>query len=555
MATISIKLNDGTIIENVPEGITKSQLMQKLQGTSVAQEVARPFLRTGKSIAAGVIGGPVDLANMVLSAPGQAASALGFEDVGQTITPSQPPFMGSEYIRSGVDKLTGGLTKPRGATERILQDVEEGVSSLGTGVGLLNKAKAVYPSMESPLSSMPAELGATVVGTGAASTAGEAGLPGYMQALFGLIGGVGGGKAGAKLTKSGQTQPLLQDLAESGIEEGRALPSLVGKVRGRYEKEAKRMGELFQEAEARGANASIPGEEIADLRNHFIRLSKDEFGQSKRAVYADMASRLDPGKPMTLNQLEEIRRSASQSSRVVSDEGFASGNVARTIDDYLLGKGRFESRGAAKIDGDSGAVGTWKEAIKSRRDIANKFEEPEGVKIAIEDNDIKKVETALIGSGSPGNKGNLAVVYRNVIKSVPDGDKKEVAMLMRQSIISRMIKSSARTAKNDGIDARIMANQIRNLRRENPDMWNSFPRAEKRLLTNLERGLREETKAGALKKVAGFISKYIGRTPLYELPSTLDPKRILSVDELIKLSETPLKKPIVGISIGTTGGE
>ncbi|MEB3150918.1 MAG: hypothetical protein VKL60_18110 [Sphaerospermopsis sp.] len=95
--------------------------------TSTAGEIARPFLRAGKSMVAGTVGGLADLANLAVEAP-IYAGYKGVQAITGDKTPYKPIFAKSsvtEAIKNKFDEATGGLTASRNKTEKALEIPEE----------------------------------------------------------------------------------------------------------------------------------------------------------------------------------------------------------------------------------------------------------------------------------------------------------------------------------------------------------------------------------------------------------------------------------------------
>jgi hypothetical protein len=115
---------------------------QPQEQTSMGEEIARPFLRAGRSIAAG-IGGIGDIAQEVAHAP---------EALARTVARAEPfnldvePFDYSKVntvspmIRKGFDEMTGGLTAPRNKTEEVV-DIAGEIAGGGLGGAIKGVAK------------------------------------------------------------------------------------------------------------------------------------------------------------------------------------------------------------------------------------------------------------------------------------------------------------------------------------------------------------------------------------------------------------------------------
>jgi hypothetical protein len=130
---MDVRLQDGTVIQNVPDGITQSQLMakvNKLQPQSFGKELVRPLARAARSGLSGIasvgdIGGaavePIRLGMRSL------LESAGVDFMGQN-TKFIPPSQG---VKNVFDDLTGGIAKPRSGAERVVDVASEAVSGAG----------------------------------------------------------------------------------------------------------------------------------------------------------------------------------------------------------------------------------------------------------------------------------------------------------------------------------------------------------------------------------------------------------------------------------------
>jgi len=143
-------LPKGFVLDNsassLPEGFTIDQPetpQEQPKERSVAGEIARPFLRAGRSIAAG-IGGIGDIAQEAAYLP-EAIGRSAARGLGYDVEPFDTSKVNtvSPAIRKGFDELTGGLTTPRSKTEEVVDIAGEiAGGGLGGAVGTVAR-KAV----------------------------------------------------------------------------------------------------------------------------------------------------------------------------------------------------------------------------------------------------------------------------------------------------------------------------------------------------------------------------------------------------------------------------
>ena len=93
---------------------------EKKGETFFEENIARPVLRATKSSVAGLFGGAADVANLAAELPIYAGTKLKEAFTGEN-APYKPVFANgsvTEAINERFDRLTGGLTKDRGASDR-----------------------------------------------------------------------------------------------------------------------------------------------------------------------------------------------------------------------------------------------------------------------------------------------------------------------------------------------------------------------------------------------------------------------------------------------------
>lgn len=573
-----VRLPDGRLIRNVPQGTTKEQLTSKLiesgllkgdESFLTQQPTAPPAQQpleqsrdqfqdireqTTRELGLGARSVLQGISTPVTLLPDLAA--LGINTAfGTDIQPL------SGIVSEGLTTL--GLPEPETAGERITGEVIE----FGTGGGVLAKGLQQLgtkaPKIIQQLASKPAvEVVAGGAAAGAAGTARELGADPLTQLGLGLAGGVGAGAATSRALRGTGQSRLLEDIAERGIDE----PQAFVKVRSGLESEAKKLREkisgkfskgkkikpgLFDVAKERGQNAFVDNDQLNSLSSSFKEQAINEIDADVKSILQDTSKLLDnlvqnSTTPKQINELEGLRRSASRIAKSGGSKGFAGGQVLRGIDDFLEN---------AVITGDQEAVGLWKEAIRTRREFGLKFEKSKKIAQAIEsDQTLETIEKTFLGSGVVSTQKDLAKTYQETLRAVKPSQRKDIGFAMRQSVLNRIIRTAAQSSDSaEGLSASRLSNSIRNLRRENRSFWNKFSVAEKETLTKLENDLRKVSKGGVINKAFVALEKIISRglRSNIEVPRTLKAKTIVTVDDLLELSSfrPPATVPISPIAI------
>ncbi|MDR6768608.1 hypothetical protein J2W88_003912 [Acidovorax delafieldii] len=203
---MDVRLPDGTIIQNVPDGTTKADLVAKLQGNGMAvpsewlqaAPAAQPVKDAGQSINRGISDIPRQIgltARYALEGPAQAAQIFT-EPVAGLMRAAGIKTKPLGEIASGFAD-TVGLPKPETSQERVVGDATRLLA--GTG-GMLGASRAVaqLPGMVGTVGAgMAANPTAQLTGAVGAGTMGglsrEGGGNEMQQAGAALIGGVAGG--------------------------------------------------------------------------------------------------------------------------------------------------------------------------------------------------------------------------------------------------------------------------------------------------------------------------------------------------------------------------
>jgi len=208
---MDVRLPDGTIISNVPDGTTKADLVTKLQNNGMAVPAdwlqqsaptapANPVQDAGRAVNRGIS----DLPRQV-----GLAGRYGLEGLANAAQVFTEPVAGlmrmagintaplGQVATSAADAI--GLPKPRDELERVVGDATRLVAGAGAGLGgaqQLAKLPGLAGSVGSALSAAPtAQLSSAAGGGGLSGLSREGGGDELQQAAAGLIGGVAGGFA------------------------------------------------------------------------------------------------------------------------------------------------------------------------------------------------------------------------------------------------------------------------------------------------------------------------------------------------------------------------
>lgn len=221
---MDVRLPDGTIIKNVPEGTTKADLAAKLKSNGMAvpaewlqstpqpapskstvQQIGDELRQIPRQLGLTVRHGITGLAGLadVVTEPIRVG----------VVNPVARLFGAPEVNESTSQAVTryadaAGLPTPQNETERVVADASKMVaSSIGTGAAAARAAtKAVNPVTKVVLNQMAARPGVQAVGAATSGASGgavrEAGGDEWEQFGASLLGGVAGGVAADKLSKA-----------------------------------------------------------------------------------------------------------------------------------------------------------------------------------------------------------------------------------------------------------------------------------------------------------------------------------------------------------------
>lgn len=203
---MNVRLPDGTIIQNVPDGTTKADLAAKLQnnGMAVPSEwlqaapQAKPVHDAGESLNRGLSDIPRQLgltARYALEGPAQAAQLVTEPIAGLMRWAGIPTRPIGEIASGAADSI--GLPKPQTSQERVVGDATRLLAGTGGVLGA-SRAMAQLPGMVGTVGAgMAANPTAQLTSATGAGTMGglsrEGGGSDLQQAGAALIGGVAGG--------------------------------------------------------------------------------------------------------------------------------------------------------------------------------------------------------------------------------------------------------------------------------------------------------------------------------------------------------------------------
>ena len=580
-----IRLPDGRLIKNVPEGTSKADLISKLKNNNVITGDEEWVKGSDSNVEP-----ETEVANNEKSSfeitPEAAAErrqefkryvGLGIRTLGQGFgSVALPASLAAVGVNAKFDTniqplsnvVSEGLTAmgvPEANTpgERMFVSAGEGL----VGGGLFGRVAKVSPNKFIRKFGNPRMEAAAGTGAGLAGQATEeAGGGPIAQIAASLIGGglaiKGVNSAASKLSKaSASKDSLLGDVAERGVDETQAFSSVRDDIIKQADVEDKRIDILFEEAKKRGQKAFIPNKKIQnlsnDLKNNIVKVTDID---GKKFIETNVSSIDDLAKSNnisnTINELHSFRRQASKIVRKDRSGSEGAKIVLEKIDKFLEN---------APIQGDQQAASLWKRAIEEKRSFGKRFQDPKKIAQAIdEDVTVESVEKIFLGNSAVSTQNDLAKTYDDALRAVKPEKRKEVGFALRQSALNKMINNAVKAQETaEGISASRLSNSIRNLRRDNRSFWNKFPEAEAKELKKLEVELRKVSKGGAINKVYTALEKILRRAALgsnIELPRTLKAKTIVEVEDLLELSKTSprglkalLTPAVVGVDQSISG--
>jgi hypothetical protein len=147
-----VRLPDGRIIKNVPDGMTRSQLQARLDKMNPATGYNETAVSQGLSGAnsgiAATLGFPVDVANMAIGAGAAGINAL----TGSKFTAPEAPVLGSQWIKNNLAKIGTIGPESKDFGNKVVRRVGESVGAAavpiaGTATTLPMVARALVPAV------------------------------------------------------------------------------------------------------------------------------------------------------------------------------------------------------------------------------------------------------------------------------------------------------------------------------------------------------------------------------------------------------------------------
>lgn len=390
-------------------------------------------------------------------------------------------------------------------------------------------------------------------------------LPLKLKGVRAAVGEIAEEGAGAikTLTAPKEVPSLFGDVAEKGLADTSALSNLRSSIvtEGR-KRELELFGTkdadgnileegLFDKAQRLGSDVTLNSQVVDKFSKDISKDITNAFGEESKGVLRELVdglgnlTKLEAGaigvggttrRTPTLNDLELIRRGLSAQSRAGTPAAATAGKLAKRMDIFLKSN-------KDQLKGSKEGLDIWQRAIEGRRDFAVKFEEPAVIAKALSDGTDETIEQAFIGTGRVALNKELANVYNNVLRALPSNQRQLAGLQLRQAIVNRWIKNSAKAIDtDDAISADNMLSQIKNFRNENQSMWKNFPLDERKVLVKLEKDLGDIGSRGALDLIADSVVKIARTTRLargLETPRIFRPKKVVSVDELLNLTKIP----------------
>ena len=581
----SVKLPDGRIIKNVPEGTTKDQLTQKLidNGVLTGNEdfIMKPTSAENAQVKTQE---PIIAEKTQIQQPNtqtvEDSSVVQEEDQESGI--GRKIGLGARNVLEGIasvptfipDLATLGINKAFGTDiQPVSSIVSEGLTELGfpeaktsgeriagtiiqsaTGAGALTKGAKYGASKIAKAIAGQGTKKQAIAGAGAGAGVGlasEVTDNPLVQLGAGLVGGFAGSKIPMSKPKTPTNQTLLSDIEKRGFDGLEALFSVRKTISDEAIKQNKKINNLFEKAKTTGKEAFIKQEDLTKLSSDLageiddvIDIDGKNFLKSTSDTIANTAKSDDISN--TINKLQSFRRQASKVVRKDLSGSEGAKKVLEKIDKFL---------DTVDIQGNKKATQYWKKAIKERRDYGSKFENPAKIAYAVDESKtVEDVGKQFLGTGSVSTQKDLAKTYEATLRAVPLNKKKDTGFALRQSIVNQIIvKASTKSESADGLSASFLSNSIRNIRRENRSIWDKFPKEEKIILSNLERDLRKVSKGGVLNRVYTAMERLLSRglRANIELPRTLKAKTIVTVDDLLELSKIRPKGISVAPAIAT----
>lgn len=310
---MDVRLPDGTIIRNVPEGITQEDLMERVgmmrqpsEGLTAgrAAEVAGGAVAPMAAAAGlgGLVGGPAGAA--------LAAGGLGAADLATTLYNLAAPKLGTSQVRTPSELVRGYLTpesfRPRTEAEELLAAAAEGGAGALTGAGAANVlARRAAPGMARNVLATMAERPLVQAGAGAGAAAApvraeQVGVEDPRALLAtSLVGGLAGARGAAGLQRGAESALAAGQRGVMGAFGKPPTTAALGERAAESFERATSMGVRYDPAKYQTFANDIE----SNLKGYDPRFSK--FADVKVAVDAlkDLGSQ-----PLTMESLHNARQ-------------------------------------------------------------------------------------------------------------------------------------------------------------------------------------------------------------------------------------------------------
>lgn len=329
---------------------------------------------------------------------------------------------------------------------------------------------------------------------------------------------------------------ILSNIDQYGINQNFA-DEQIGKVLGSEAKrQSRKIGTLYSRAKSLGDNAFIEKQSLAALADDVANRSQNAVLPVDKESLANLANQIrslaDSPDAISVNNLQTIRSAASKASK----GSYEAGTIARNIDDFVL-----NGIDQGLISGDKKTGQIWKQAIAARRNFSMKFEEPQKIVKILGTGSSDEIGNALWGANVIPNP-QAGATYNQVLKSLPSGQRADAETLMKKSIIDKIVSRAADGARDTpgGLSADQIIRPIEAIKTQRPELWKKFTMDEQKLLNNLVSQLQKAKGEDAATKTGKALFKFgkMIATKNVELPTTMKPKDIYSVEDLIALART-----------------
>lgn len=540
---------------------TKQQPQNFFDQFDVANNVLTPAQDAAMSFGSGVVRSVPETIEFLGAAAATLPSAAISASRGQYegIVPEFQSLMQERPLTPVMNMALGEAYQPQTDYGRYARSMAAGLSTGAIG------------GVAGAVSGLAGGAGAEAGGDIAAATAGEEYRP-----VGGLIGALAGGGAtyryGVQPVSRGvskpttqapkpinttaqpniilqQTQtvqpktiqtPIVQNPVRTALEGQRYGVSDVEKagelqnlIRGRYAASERLEGALWNKVRQQAEQSSIAPSSIKNLQDSLMdaqfNLTSNEAAGIVDRQLAMLNRFAETGEDIPANMIVGMRRTLSKASQ---KEGGLRG-VVNQLDDYI----------AQNLD-----IPDLPKAIQASRKQFETFQDPKSVAKAIEDGaTASEFSRALFQAGNPALARGAARSFDEAIKAVGPRRAAEAQRLLDEATVNRIFE----VARNQGSDNEFwigkIAEQVGAIRNKNPELWNKLTPQTRDTLSNMESRLRAEGQSGFLNKTGeallnqfvGLPARAIGLRTNLQLPSTLAPKKIANIDDIVKYTDIP----------------